>query len=66
MGAKPRRSGINLFKALQTALTDLGWAERRREKKMIFPCLLPGAIARGDGSQINTVGPHLSFQKVKS
>lgn len=32
---------------------------------MIFLRLLPGAIARGDGSQMNAVGPPRSFQKVK-
>lgn len=62
MGAEPRRSGSHLFKALQSALTDLG----RGKKKRIAPCLLAGAVARGDGGQINTEGPRLSFQKVKS
>lgn len=61
-GAKPRWNRINLFKAL----TDLGRAETRRGKEMIFLRLLPGATARGDGSQINAGGPRLSFQKVKS
>lgn len=32
---------------------------------MIFLCLLLGALARGDESQINAEGPHLSFRKVK-
>lgn len=46
MVAAGGRSGVHLFKALQTALSDLGWAQRSRKKNTIFLCLLPGAGPR--------------------
>lgn len=65
MVAAGGRSGVHLFKALQTALSDLGWAQRSRKKTQFFSVCCP-ALARGDRSQMSREGPRPSFQKVKS
>lgn len=54
---------LELCRLFRPTLVGLGEGGK---KTMIFLRLLPGALARGDRSQINTEGPRLSFQKVKS
>lgn len=57
MVAAGGRSGVHLFKALQTALSDLGWAQRSRKKTQCFSVCCP-ALARGDRSQMSSkTGP---------